>query len=197
MDHLAEAAKAAPAEEQIISTFCSLCGPGMHCGLNCHVKDGRLVRVEGMKEAPPNKGKLCPKAFASMQWVYSPQRLRYPLKRVGEKGEGKFERVTWDEALDIIASKLTELKQRHGPESLAILSPQRRSYSDYLHRFLIAHGSPNYGHSGLCAMQKAFGFAYTLGAPWLNVDYEHADLIVVWGANPVYAGSPLGSLKKI
>jgi anaerobic selenocysteine-containing dehydrogenase len=169
----------------------------MGCGINCYVRDGRLVRIEGMKEAPTNKGKLCPKAFASMQWVYSPQRLRYPLKRVGEKGEGKFERVTWDEALDIIAHKLKEQKDKYGPESLAILSPQRRSYSEYLYRFLMAHGSPNYGHSGICAVQRAFGFAYTLGESWLTADFEHAELIVIWGSNPVYSGGPLGALKKI
>jgi anaerobic selenocysteine-containing dehydrogenase len=169
----------------------------MGCGLNCYVKDGKLVRVEGMKESPISKGKLCPKAFASMQWVYSPQRLRYPLKRVGEKGEGKFERVTWDEALDIIAGKLKEQKKKYGAESLAILSPQHRSYSEYLYRFLMAHGSPNYGHSGLCAMQRAFGFAYTLGSPMLGADFEHAELIVVWGANPVYSAAPMGNLKRI
>jgi anaerobic selenocysteine-containing dehydrogenase len=195
-------AKSAPreTEERMVPTFCSLCGPIMGCGLNCYVKDGKLVRVEGMKESPLNAGKLCPKAFASMQWVYSPQRLRYPLKRVGEKGEGKFERVTWDEALDIIANKLKEQKEKYGPESLAVLSPQHRSYKDYIYRFMIAHGSPNFGHSGICAIQRAFGFAYTLGVPMLGMsgaDYQHADLIVIWGANPVYCGTPMGNLKRI
>jgi len=165
----------------MIPTFCSLCGPTMGCGLNCYVKDGKLIRVEGMKESPLNKGKLCPKAFASMQWVYSPQRLRHPLKRVGEKGEGKFEKITWDEAIDIIASKLKEQKERYGPESLAVLSPQHRSYKDYIYRFMITHGSPNFGHSGICAIQRAFGFAYTVGVPTLGMsgaDFENADLIV-------------------
>jgi anaerobic selenocysteine-containing dehydrogenase len=132
-----------------------------------------------------------------VQWVYSPQRLRYPLKRVGEKGEGKFERITWDEALEIIASKLTELKEKYGPESLAILSPARRTYSDYLYRFLMAHGSPNYGHSGICHVQKSFGLAYTLGTGRLMEDYERANLIIIWGQNPVYAGAPRGALKRI
>ena len=105
--------------EQVISTFCAMCGPVGGCGINCYVKDGKFIRVDGMKEAPTSKGKLCPKAFASMQWVYSPQRLRHPLKRVGEKGEGKFERITWDEALDTIADKLKEQKEKYGPESPA------------------------------------------------------------------------------
>ncbi|MDH4299861.1 MAG: molybdopterin-dependent oxidoreductase, partial [Dehalococcoidia bacterium] len=114
-----ESVKAKKSQERMVRTICSLCGPMPGCGLNCYVKDGRLIRVEGMKEAPTNKGTLCPKAFASAQWVYSPQRLRYPLQRVGKKGEGRFKRITWDEALDTIASKLSEQKEKYGPESLA------------------------------------------------------------------------------
>lgn len=187
------------ADEKRIQTFCSLCGPMMGCGLNCYVKNGRLVRIEGMKESPINNGKLCAKAYASMQWLYSPQRLKYPLKRVGKKGEGKFERITWDEALDIIADKLQQQKDKYGPESLAVLSPQHRTYKDYFMRFLTVHGSPNYCHSGLCFLQRAFSFAYTLGAPWLalGADYEHTDLIIIWTANPVCAGTPMGTIKRI
>jgi anaerobic selenocysteine-containing dehydrogenase len=185
-------------EEKMVRTFCSLCGPSMGCGLNCYTKDGRMVRIEGMKESPVNKGKLCPKAFASVQWLYSPQRLKYPLKRIGEKGEGKFEKISWDEAIGIIANMLIEQKNKYGSESLAILSPQRRNYSEFLSRFLVAHGSPNYGHSGLCAMQRAFGFGYTLGAsPWTTPDVEHANLVVIWGANPVYCGAPMSNLRSI
>jgi anaerobic selenocysteine-containing dehydrogenase len=176
-------------EETLVQTFCAMCGPSMGCGLNCYVANGKLVRVEGMKEAPTSSGKLCSRALASIQWLYSPQRLKFPLKRIGEKGDGKFKRISWDEALDIIASRLKEQKEKYGPESLAILSPQRRNYSEYLSRFLIAHGSPNYGHSGICAMQRAFSFAYTLGSPMLGNDYEHADLIIIWGANPAYSSS--------
>jgi anaerobic selenocysteine-containing dehydrogenase len=183
--------------ERMVPTFCSLCGPSMGCGINAYVKDGRLVRIEGMKESPVNGGKLCPKAYASAQWLYSPQRLKYPLKRIGKKGEGKFERISWDEALDIIAGKLREQKEKYGPESLAVLSPQARTYKPYFQRFLTAHGSPNYCHSGICAIQRAFGFAYTLGAPMFGADYEHTDLIIIWGANPVYSGTPMGTLKRI
>jgi len=185
--------------ERMVQTFCSLCGPFMGCGLNCYVKDGRLVRVAGMKESPINRGKLCAKAYGSVQWLYSPQRLKYPLKRIGAKGEGKFQKITWDEALDIIASKLKEQKEKYGPESLAILSPQHRTYKEYFKRFLTVHGSPNYCHSGICAIQRAFGFAYTMGLPIFigSADYDNAELIVIWGANPVYSGTPMGSLKRI
>jgi anaerobic selenocysteine-containing dehydrogenase len=183
-------------EEKVIPTFCAMCGPSMGCGIYAIVRGGRFVGVEGMPEAPTNQGRLCPKAYAAPQWVYSQQRLKHPLKRVGQRGEGKFQRIGWDEALDIIASKLTQQKEKFGPESLGILSPARRTYSNYLFRFLVAHGSPNYGHSGICAMQKGFSFHYTLGSTPFP-DLVRSNLIVIWGKQPAFSGAPIGHLKTI
>jgi anaerobic selenocysteine-containing dehydrogenase len=187
-------------EEKRIPTFCAMCGPGPGCGIYAHVKNGRFLGIEGMKESPLNRGRNCPKAHAAPQWVYSPQRLRSPLKRIGTRGEGKFERISWDQALDVIAGKLKEQKKKYGPESLAILSPARRSYSEYLSRFLMAHGSPNYGHSGICAMQNTFSFMYTLGVTTPlgpMADYRQSDFIIIWGKQPVYSGSSKGGSRSI
>ncbi|MFC1864061.1 molybdopterin-dependent oxidoreductase, partial [Thermodesulfobacteriota bacterium] len=118
--------------------------------------------------------------------------LKYPMKRVGKRGEGKFERITWDEALDIIAKKLKSQKKKYGPESLAVLSPAFRSYNPYFGRFLTVHGSPNYAHSGICAAQMLFAFLYTLGTFPPVADYENSDFIVIWGKNPVYSGASKG-----
>jgi len=189
-------AATAEAVEERIPTFCAMCGPGLGCGIYACVRNGRFLRVEGMKESPLNGGRICAKAHAAPQWVYSPQRLKRPLKRTGAKGEGKFAPISWNEALDLIAAKLKEQKQKYGPESLAILSPARRSYSEYLYRFLIAHGSPNYGHSGICAMQKAFAFTYTLGSAPMP-DVSRSKLILIWGKQPIYSGSTRGNLKQI
>ena len=79
-----------------------------------------------MKESPVNEGSLCAKGLAAPQWVYSPDRLKHPLKRIGEKGEGKFRKISWDEAISIIADTLTRQKEQYGPETLAMLSPARR-----------------------------------------------------------------------
>jgi anaerobic selenocysteine-containing dehydrogenase len=190
------AAETAEPGETVVPTFCAMCGPGVGCGIYAFVKNGRFTRVEGMQESPLNGGRICAKAHAAPQWVYSPQRLKYPLRRIGKKGEGKFERISWSRALDLIVAKLKEQKQKYGPESLAILSPARRSYSDFLYRFLIAHGSPNYGHSGICAMQKAFAFTYTLGSAPIP-DVSNSKLILIWGKQPVYSGSTRGNLKQI
>lgn len=184
------------AEERAIPTFCAMCGPSAGCGIYAIVKNGRFVRVEGMKQAPLNKGRLCAKAHAAPQWVYSNERLKYPLRRVGARGEGRFERISWDEALDTIAAKLQEQKEKYGPESLAILSPARRTYSAYLYRFLAAHGSPNYGHSGICVMQRQFAFTYTVGGVPLP-DISKSDVILIWGKQPAYAGSSKGAAQQL
>jgi anaerobic selenocysteine-containing dehydrogenase len=192
----AASAKPKQATEKLVPTFCAMCGPSPGCGIYAIVRDGKFVGVKGMKESPLNRGRLCPKAHASPQWVYSPDRLKTPLRRVGAKGEGRFEPITWDQALDIIADKLKEQKAKFGPESLAILSPAHRTYSSYLYRFLLAHGSPNYGHSGICAMQRAFAYSYTLGGS-PRPDIEKTKLAVIWGKQPIYAGASKGSIKEI
>ena len=181
---------------KLIPTFCAMCGPSAGCGVMAKVVNGKFVGIESFPECPINSGVNCAKAHGAPQWVYSPERLRYPLKRVGAKGEGKFQRIGWDEAIGIIANKLKEQKARYGPESLGILSPARRSYSDYIYRFLITHGSPNYGHSGICHAQFSFGLQYTIGGIPMP-DYRHADLVVLWGKQPVFSGASKHSVDAL
>ncbi|MCG6931059.1 MAG: molybdopterin-dependent oxidoreductase [Desulfofustis sp.] len=176
--------------EQVVPTVCGMCGPGGPgggCGIYAFVKDGRFVRVSGMDESPVNRGGVCAKGHAAPQWVYSPERLTHPLRRVGKKGQGRFEQISWEAAIEHIADTLARQKAKYGAESLAILSPAKRAYSEYLQRFLTVHGSPNYGHSGICVMQRAFAFMYTLG-DWPRPDYEQGDLIIYWGRQPIFSG---------
>lgn len=188
---------AAERGETVIPTLCAMCGPGAsNCGIYAFVKNGKFLRAAGMREYPVNHGTLCSKAHAAPQWVYSPDRIKTPLRRTGRKGEGKFEPITWDDAIGIIAEKLTEQKNKFGPESLAILSPAKRSYNDYLRRFLTVHGSPNCGHSGICAMQMAFAFTYTVGG-WPKAEAENSDLIIYWGRQPVYSGASTQSSRNL
>ena len=182
--------------ERAVPTFCAMCGPTAGCGVYAFVKDGKFTHVHGMSECPINKGGVCVKGQAAPEWVYSPDRLKTPLLRTGAKGDGEFRPIPWDDAVGRIADKLLEQKKRYGPESLSILSPARRTYSEFLQRFLIAHGSPNYGHSGICAMQRAFGFLYTLGG-MPQCDYENSDLILIWGRQPVYSGPAMGAARDL
>lgn len=176
--------------ETVVPTVCGMCGPGGPgggCGIYAFVKEGRFVRVAGMDESPHNRGALCVKAHAAPQWVYSADRLTHPLRRIGKKGEGKFEKISWDEAVAQVAGVLTRQKREFGPESLAILSPAKRAYSDYLQRFAVVHGTPNYGHSGICALQRAFAFMHTV-ADWPQPDTGNSDLLIYWGRQPIYSG---------
>lgn len=90
---------------EIRKSICTICDPTTQCGLDLFVKDGKIIRVEGSKEAPHSHGSLCSKGAATRQYVYSPDRLKTPLRRVGERGEGKFEPISWDEALDEIGQE--------------------------------------------------------------------------------------------
>jgi thiosulfate reductase / polysulfide reductase chain A len=195
-------------EEKIISSFCHGCGAAKpRCGVLCHVKDGRFVRVEANPEAFNNgmqgSASLCAKGHTGMQHVYSSHRLKYPMKRVGEKGEGKFERITWDEALETIASRLKETKAKYGAESYAVLSPEFWPVLNTLgRRFLNVHGSPNYLHSAICATPRRAAAEATIGfSNWATDDFEKCGLIVNWGANPENSapnqGVPLSILNAL
>lgn len=185
-------AQAAESDETLIPTWCGMCGPGRnHCYVTCHVKDGRFERVEPNPGLALNQG-LCVKGNAAVQYVYSPQRIKYPMKRVGPKGEGaKFERITWDEALDTIAAKLKEIKEKYGAECFGALSPQSfKALSTVGRRFLNIYGTPNYCHSAICATQftqpaKAITgsvvFRDRTSAP--QVDWDKTQLVVMWASN--------------
>ncbi len=101
-----------------LRTVCPFCV--CSCGLLAHVTDGIVTKVQPAKDFPdPSAWRACAKGLATPQFVYHSDRLRYPLKRVGERGEGKWERVSWEEALDDMATKLQEIARRHGSNSIA------------------------------------------------------------------------------
>ncbi len=193
---------------EVRHAWCQMCGPAKTaCSTLCYIKDGRWVNVEGNPEAGNNWGRgsrtLCAKGNSAMQILYDPARITYPMKRVGEKGEGKFERCTWEEALDAISTKLKELKEQYGPESYGVLSPQAYQVLWTLgRRFLNVHGSPNYMHSAICALQRAASKKICLGSASCDPgQLDKTKLLVVWGANPensaINQGKPIDRVKAI
>ncbi len=127
------------------------------CGLEMWVKDGRLEKIYGNNADPMNGGACCAKGAAGVQLVYSPERIKTPLIRTGERGEGKFRKATWDEAIDAIAKKLTEFKQKYGPESV-IMDCGDVTDRDPYWRLNFAYGSPNsYEHGSICDVPRRHG----------------------------------------
>jgi formate dehydrogenase alpha subunit len=107
-------------ELEKVSTICSYCGVG--CNIELNIKDGRIVRVTSPADSLVNQGRLCVKGKFGFDFVHSEERLTTPLIRDGEKGEGKFREASWEEALDLVAEKLSGIKGKSGPDSLAVLS---------------------------------------------------------------------------
>ncbi|GAJ08322.1 unnamed protein product, partial [marine sediment metagenome] len=104
--------------KQIVKTVCSMCYCG--CGVLAHVKDGKVIKIKGDPDHPSNKGALCHTALAGIELLYHPDRLNYPMKRAGKRGEGKWQKISWDEALDNIADKLNEIKEKDGAEAISL-----------------------------------------------------------------------------
>ena len=110
----------AGAPDRIVTTICPYCGVG--CQLNIEVKDEKIIRVVPDPEGPANKGQACVKGKFGLDFIHHPERLTTPLIREGEKGEGRFREASWEEAIDLVAGKLSEIKSQSGPDSLAFLS---------------------------------------------------------------------------
>ena len=157
------------------------------------VENGKVVRVRPDHEAPLNIGRACAKGISIIEQMYHPDRLMYPMKRVGERGSGKWQRISWDEALDTIAAKLGQLRKDYGAECIAAITGTGRHHIPYLWRFTRAIGTPNITSAGalIClGPRKNAGFS-TAGV-YNSVDYygdTKPECIVVWGANPTTSGA--------
>lgn len=185
-------------------TVCGICPAG--CWLTSELTDGKLTRVRPQEGHP--LGMICRLGEHSPEMVYSPHRLRHPMRRTGPKGTCEFERISWDEALEEIAARLQAIKAAHGPEACGIYTgrgsfdlalcdvyqPQETAVSS-ASSVLFPFGSPNtFGVGALCYVSYAMIAPHvTMGGMLINMDsdLEQAELIVVWGANPATDSPPL------
>ena len=183
-------------EVERVLTTCPHCGVG--CQLYLVVKDGRIVDVEAA-QGPANKGRLCVKGrFASYDFVGSPDRLRTPL--IKNRDTGEFEPATWDEALGLVAAKLTELRDRWGGESLAVFTCARSTNEDiYLAQKMArtAFRTNNVDNCArVCHAPSVSGLATTLGSGAMTNTIEdvtrEADVIMLVGSNPEEAHPVFG-----
>jgi len=176
---------------EIRKTICAICeGSGTSCGVNAYVRDGRLVKVEGMPEFPQNKGTLCAKGNAGRQYVYNAERILTPLKRTGRRGSGDFEQIGWDQALDLIAEKLLDCKSRSGPQSVVFGVGYTKWLRPFAHRLAVSFGSPNFiTESSTCFYATRMAAKLTYGA-WGGPDLAKSKCLLVWSRNLFTAGTP-------
>lgn len=184
--------------ETYVYTACPGWGDHEYCTIKTIVKDGKIVRTEKADYTGPeaDQGFICQKGIASARNPYSPHRLLYPMKRVGARGEGKWQRISWEQALDEIAAKMIELREKYGPKSIVMWNmhggtPPTMGLDNLLGmRFteVLAAVDPSAGYGvDNGAIYSSFfdmgnSFAYTGYDPRL---IPLAKYIIVWGANPV------------
>ena len=168
---------------EIRHSICDICTPGAHCGLDVYVKDDKILKVEGTKGFPGSNGKLCTKGACNRQYVYRENRLKYPMRRIGPRGSGQFERITWDEAYSQIAAKLKQIKAEHGPESVAWYTGYSKWYRPWLHRMAHSFGSLNYGtESSSCYRATEMAWRTVAGRE-CGPDLANAKVYMGWGCN--------------
>jgi anaerobic selenocysteine-containing dehydrogenase len=156
--------------KKIVKTTCKSCHGG--CGVLVTVEDGVITHIEGNPDTP-TRGTMCSKGLSSIQHVNHPDRLLYPLKRAGERGGGKWERLSWDQALDIIATKIKDSVARYGPSSVAVSQGTGRGYNRYTHRLARSIGTCNIITPGyICHSPRIGLYGLVTGYGRLYCDYH-------------------------
>ena len=186
--------------DEIKKTTCYMCA--CRCGINVHLKDGKVAYIEGNKDHPVNQGVLCAKGSAGIMQVNAPSRLDAPLMRVGPRGSGEFKKISWEEALDLAVEWLKPLK-KEAPEKLAFFTgrDQSQSFTSY---FAQMFGTPNYAaHGGFCSVNMATAGIYTMGGAFWEFgqpDWDYTKLFILFGvaedhdSNPIKMG--IGKIKE-
>jgi anaerobic selenocysteine-containing dehydrogenase len=205
MTHLQPQIDTSPeVSDEVRKTTCYMCA--CRCGINVHLKQGsdgksRVAYIEGNRDHPVNKGVLCAKGSAGIMQVNAPSRLRAPLKRVGPRGSGEFEEISWDEALEIAVSWLKPLREE-APDMLAFFTGRDQSQS-FTSFWAQNFGTPNYAaHGGFCSVNMAAAGIYTMGGAFWEFgqpDWDHTKLFMIFGvaedhdSNPIKMG--IGKIK--
>ncbi|CAB1081814.1 Anaerobic dehydrogenases, typically selenocysteine-containing [Olavius algarvensis Delta 1 endosymbiont] len=176
-------------ENGVVPTLCRQCD--MRCGINCHIREGRLTKITGLAEDMETQGRLCPKAPAAVDLLYHPDRLVTPLKRCAS---GSFEPITYAEAMAQIAAAMQGIKHKHGARSMGVWTGEAIGFQqqeNYARRFIHAFGSPNYfSAESVCWVARYLAYRMTQGYYNPCPDFARARLIVLWGANPSHSHPP-------
>jgi sulfite dehydrogenase (quinone) subunit SoeA len=189
-----------PPADEIKTTTCYMCA--CRCGIQVHLKDGKVRYIDGNRDHPVNRGVICGKGAAGIMQHTSPARLRAPMLRVGERGSGQFKEISWDEALGLATEWMGEVRARD-PKRFALFTGRDQSQS-LTGWWAMQYGTPNFAaHGGFCSVNMAAGGLYTFGGSFWEFgepDWEHTKYFLLFGvaedhgSNPIKIG--LGKLKQ-
>ena len=168
----------------IVKTFCARMDHG-GCGILAHVENDKITKIEGDPDSPMNRGTICAKGIAQIERLYHPDRLLYPMKRAGERGEGRWKRISWDEALDTIAGRMRETIQKEGEKAISFAQGTPKGLELFLMlRLANLLNVPNIATPGnICHMPRETASTLTCGF-FPIPDYNGSPAsVIVWGSN--------------
>ncbi len=192
--------------QETVFRTCAWSPPGCHpvgCGLQVHVEDGKVVKVEGDPEHPITKGSLCPRCLALTEYIYHPDRIIHPMKRAREdRGLDKWEQCSWDEATDLVANAALEITEKYGAETICVFGGTGREANNWYPQWAnLVFGTPNsiYAQAGWsCYGPRMSNTAFMIGGGYPEIDYaqkfddryDHEgwvppEVIVLWGKEPL------------
>ncbi len=186
--------------DHVAKTTCYMCA--CRCGIDVHIKDGKVRYIEGNRDHPVNKGVICGKGASGIMQHYSPARLRAPMKRVGPRGSGQFEEISWDEALTLATDWLGTVRKTD-PKRLAFFTGRDQSQS-LTGFWAMKYGTQNFAaHGGFCSVNMAAGGLYTFGGAFWEFgdpDWELTKYFMLFGVAEDHASNPIkigiGKLKN-
>jgi anaerobic selenocysteine-containing dehydrogenase len=192
-------ARSPKVSDEIKTTTCYMCA--CRCGIKVHLRDGRIRYIEGNRDHPINKGVLCAKGASGIMQHYSPARLSKPLLRIGERGEGRFKEIEWEEALSLATDWLKTVRAKD-PRRLAFFTGRDQSQS-LTGWWAIQYGTPNFAaHGGFCSVNMAAAGLYTFGGSFWEFgepDWAHTRYFMLFGVAEEHGSNPmkrnLGALK--
>ncbi len=180
-----------PYEEYWSTGICLQCPSG--CGLRIRSVNHWPVKLEGIKDYPINQGRLCPKGQSGLQVLYDPDRIRHPLKRKGKRGDGNWEKISWEEGIRLVVNRLKDLRQKERPQSLMVWGGRYRGHmGELMARFMEAYGSPNHlANSARGSEGILKGHLFTMGVKdFLAIHWEEVNYVLSFGASLLEASRP-------
>jgi len=172
--------KAGPVKhDEVRRSYCGLCHP--RCGTLLHMKNGRVFEVSGDPNHPVTRGLICERGLLMPEHIYHPDRINFPLKRVGKRGEGRWQKISWEQALDEVAARLSRLRDAHGPETLGFTHGTSRTHHWDCRRFYNLFGSPNVcGANNIC-MCPSYATEFATYGGMARGNPRQAKCVVIWG----------------